>query len=137
MKKILAALLAAAILLCIAGCGSAKIEIGAQNGVLYFHHPETVPTVTLNGETEIVVEDPVFFKKLVSCIDGKPAQELLPCECRDICVVEIEKYDFVFHGDHIFIYSPMGHNIKGINITYAACTEEEIRELLGILDSVK
>jgi hypothetical protein len=31
----------------------------------------------------------------------------------------------------------MGHNIKGIHVTYAACTEEEIHELLGILDSVK
>ena len=137
MKKLLALALAAGALLCsLVGCDSAKIEVGAENGVVYFHHSTITPKIVLKGETEIEVEDEFFFGKLKAAIEGKTAVDPI-CDCQPIYNVGIDKYTFEIHTHGITITSPMGKNIKGINIFAVECTEEEMNELLAILDSVK
>ncbi|MBE6534945.1 MAG: hypothetical protein E7678_08310 [Ruminococcaceae bacterium] len=136
MKKGFALLLSLVLLLPFTACGTHKIDIGTRDGVIYFNHSGKAPEVTLRHDDKIVIEDSAFFEKLVSCIDGKPAKEDTLCNCVATYVVEIEKYDFSLHSDHILIYSPMGHNIKGVNITYVECTKQEMNGLFDILDSV-
>ena len=137
MKKLLAlALVVVALVCCLVGCDSAKIEVGAENGVAYFHVSTIVPKMILKGETEIEIEDKTFFGKLTAAIEDKPTVDPI-CDCQSIYNVGIDKYTFEIHTHGITITSPMGKNIKGINIFAVECTEEEMNELLAILDSVK
>ena len=92
-------------------------------------------SICIRKGNELVVEDDVFFEKLVSCIDGKPVVQG-PYYPEYIYVVEIEKYDFALHDEHIFIYYPLGYNIKGVEIICVECTQEEISDLIEILDVV-
>ncbi len=136
MKKILTLILAVvAILCCFVGCDSAKIEVGAKNGVAYFNDSTIVPKMVLKGESEIEIEDKSFFGKLTAAIQDKPTVDPV-CDCQPIYNVGIDKYTFGLHTHGITISSPMGKNIKGTNIFAVECTEEEINELLDILDSV-
>ena len=137
MKKLIAlALVVAALLCCLVGCDSAKIDVGSENGVAYFHVSTIVPKMILKGEPEIEIEDKTFFGKLTAAIEDKPTVDPV-CECQPIYNVGIDKYTFGLHSHGITISYPMGKNIKGTNIFAVECTEEEISELLDILDSVK
>ena len=137
MKKIFAlALAVVAFLCCFVGCDTAKLEVGAENDIAYFHYSTATPKIVLKGETEIEVEDNSFFGKLRTAIEGKTAIDPI-CDCQPIYNVGIDKYTFGLHTHGITISSPMGKNIKGINIFAVECTEEEMNELLAILDSVK
>ena len=138
MKKLFAIILISTTLLSLVGCNLSKIEIGVRDGAIYFEHSNRVPEVNiLVFEGQVQVKDPLFFEKLVSCIDGKPSKEI-ECVCENnIYVVEIGKHSFALRKDHIVIYSPMGYNIKGVNITKVECTEEEIDELVALLDAAR
>ena len=138
MKKIFAIILTLTIIVSLAGCSLSTIEVGSKNGVVYFDYPKRTPMITVNkGDEKLPVENPAFFKKLVNCIDGKPESEIMTYYPEYIYVVEIGKYDFALHEKHIFIYSPLGHNIKGVEIIVVECTEEEISELVELLDAVE
>ena len=138
MKRIVAIFLILLLMLSFVGCDTAKIEVGSKNGVVYFHYSNRTPKITVNkGNEKLPVEDPAFFEKLVNCIDGKPEQETPTYYPEYIYTVEIGKYDFALHEKHIFIYSPLGRNIKGVEIIIVECTEEEISELVELLDAVK
>ena len=138
MKKIVAIFLVLLLLFSFAGCDTAKIEVGSKDDVVYIDYHNMTPKITVNkGDEKLPVENPVFFEKLVKSIDGKPEHETLPYYPEYIYVVEIGKYDFALHEEHIFIYSPLGHNIKGVEIIGVECTEEEISELVELLDAVK
>ena len=139
MKKLFSIVLIFAIFLLLSGCNLSSIEVGSKDGVVFFNHTDEVPKITFTKEgNELVVEDDVFFEKLVSCIDGKTALTAMeaPYYQNYIYLVEIEKYDFALHDEHIFIYSPLGYNIKGVEIIYVECTQEEISDLIEILDAV-
>ena len=135
MKKIVAIFLMFFLMLSFVGCDTAKIEVGAENGVAYFHVSTIVPKMVLKGETEIEIEDKTFFGKLTAAIIDKPTVDPV-CDCQPIYNVGIDKYTFGLHTHGITISSPMGKNLKGINIFAVECTEEEINELFDILDSV-
>ena len=81
--------------------------------------------------------DSALVEKLVNSIDGKPIPETVPFYPEYIYLVEIGKYDFALHEEHIIIYSPLGRNIKGQEIIEVECTKEEISELVELLDAVK
>ena len=135
MKKIVAIFLTLLLMLSFMGCDTAKIEVGAENGVAYFHVSTIVPKMILKGDTEIEIEDKTFFGKLTAAIIDKPTVDPV-CYCQPIYNVGIDKYTFGLHSHGITISSPMGKNIKGTNIFAVECTEEEINELFDILDSV-
>ena len=135
MKKIIAIILMLLLMLSFVGCDSAKIEVGAENGVAYFNRGTLTPTILLKGETDTKVEDKYFFGKLVKAIEEKPTVDPV-CECQPIYNVGIDKYTFGLHSHGITISYPMGKNIKGTNIFAVECTEEEIGELLIILASI-
>ena len=135
MKKIVAIFLMLLLLFSFAGCDTAKIEVGAENGVAYFHVSTIVPKMILKGETEIEIEDKTFFGKLTAAIIDKPTVDPV-CECQPIYNVGIDKYTFGLHSHGITISSPMGKNIKGTNIFAVECTKEEIRELFIILANI-
>ena len=136
MKKILVFALAVVTLLCcLVGCDTAKIEVGAENGVAYFNDSTIVPKMVLKGESEIEIEDKSFFGKLTVAIQDKPTVDPV-CDCQPIYNVGIDKYTFGLHSHGITISFPMGKNIKGVDIFAVECTEKEINELLDILDSV-
>ena len=135
MKRIIAVFLMLLLMLSFVGCDSAKIEVGAENGVAYFHVSTIVPKMILKGETEIEIEDKTFFGKLTAAIEDKPTVDPV-CECQPIYNVGIDKYTFGLHSHGITISSPMRKNIKGTNIFAVECTEEEIRELLIILANI-
>ena len=135
MKKIVAIFLMLLLMLSFVGCDSAKIEVGAENGVAYFHVSTIVPKMILKGETEIEIEDKTFFGKLTAAIVDKPTVDPV-CECQPIYNVGIDKYTFGLHSHGITISYPMGKNIKGTNIFAVECTEEEISELLIILANI-
>ena len=138
MKKIFAIILISTILLSLSGCSLSSIEVGSKNGVVYFDYPNTTPKITVKkGNEKLPVDDPVFFEKLVNCIDGKPIPENVPFYPEYIYLVEIGKCDFALHEEHIIIYSPLGRNIKGQEIIEVECTKEEISELVELLDEVK
>ena len=136
MKKIVSIFLMFLLMLSFVGCDTAKIEVGAENGVAYFNCGTLTPTILLKGETDTKVEDEYFLGKLVKAIEGKATVDPV-CECQPIYNVGIDKYTFGLHTHGITISSPMGKNIKGKNIFAVECTEEEINELLDILDSAK
>ena len=136
MKKIIALALAVVTLLCcLVGCDTAKIEVGVENGTAYFHYSQTTPDIILKGESETKIEGTSFFGKLRTAIDGKPAVEDV-CNCEAIYNVRIEKYTFGLHTHGIMVSSPMGNNIKGINVFTVECSEEEMNELFDIIESV-
>ncbi len=138
MKKIFAIILMSTMLLSLAGCSLSTIEIGTKDGKVYFDYPNTTPNITVKkGEEKLPVEDPAFFEKLVNSIDGKPISETMTFYPEYIYLVEIGKYDFALHEEHIIIYSPLGRNIKGQEIIEVECTKEEISELVELLDAVK
>ena len=140
MKKLFSIILMFAIFLLLSGCNFSSIEVGSKDGVAFFNYTDKIPKITLTkDENELLVEDDVFFEKLVSCIDGKTALTAIeaPYYQNYIYVVEIGKYDFALHDEHIFIYSPLGYNIKGVEIICVECTQEEISGLVEILDVVK
>ena len=138
MKKIFAIILMSTMLLSLAGCSLSTIEIGTKDGKVYFDYPNITPKITVKkGEEKLPVEDPVFFEKLVNSIDGKPIPETVPFYPEYIYLVEIGKYDFALHEEHIIIYSPLGRNIKGQEIIEVECTKEEISALVELLDAVK
>ena len=89
----------------------------------------------LQGESEIEIEDKTFFGKLIAVIEGKATVDPV-CDCQPIYNVGIDKYTFSLHTHGITISSPIGKNLKGINIFAVECTEEEINEMFDILDSV-
>ena len=125
MKKLITLTLAVvAFLCCFVGCDTAKIEVGAENDIAYFHYSTATPKIVLKGETEIEIEDNSFFGKLRTAIEGKTAIDPI-CDCQPIYNVGIDKYTFGLHTHGITISSPMGKNIKGINIFAVECTEEE------------
>lgn len=136
MKKTFAIFLTLLLMLSFVGCDTAKIEVGAENGVAYFNRGTLTPTIILKGENDIKVEDEYFFGKLVKAIEGKHTVDPI-CDCQPIYNVGINKYTFGLHSHGITISSPMGKNIKGTNIFAVECTEEEISGLLDILDSIK
>ena len=137
MKKLFSIILMFAIFLLLSGCNFSSIEVGSKDGVAFFNYTDKIPKITLTkDENELVVEEYEFFEKLVSCIDGKPVVQG-PYYPEYIYVVEIGKYDFALHEKHIFIYSPLGYNIKGVEIICVECTEEEINELVEFLDLVR
>ena len=136
MKKVVAIFLMLLLMLSFVGCDSAKIEVGAKNGVAYFNKSTIVPKMVLKDETEIEIEDKAFFGKLIAAIEGKATIDPV-CDCQPIYNVGIDKYTFGLHTHGITISYPIGKNIKGTNIFAVECTEEEINELLDILDSVK
>ena len=136
MKKIVAISIMLLLMLSFVGCDTAKIEVGAENGVAYFHYSTIVPKMVLKGESEIEIENKSFFGKLTAAIQDKPTVDPV-CECQPIYNVGIGKYTFGLHSHGITISSPMGKNVKGINIFAVECTEEEINELFDILDSIK
>lgn len=137
MKKLFSIILMFAIFLLLSGCNFSSIEVGSKDGVAFFNYTDKIPKITLTkDENELVVEEYEFFEKLVSCIDRKPVVQG-PYYPEYIYVVEIEKYDFALHDEHIFIYSPLGYNIKGVEIICVECTQEEISGLVEILDVVK
>ena len=77
MKKLFAIILISTTLLSLVGCNLSKIEIGVRDGAIYFEHSNRVPEVNiLVFEGQVQVKDPLFFEKLVSCIDGKPSKEI-------------------------------------------------------------
>ena len=135
MKRLIAILLVLLVMLPFAGCNSAKIEVGVKAGVAYFRQSKSTPEVILNGESAIEIKDASFFGKLRTAIDGKSAVNDV-CNCEAIYNVKIDKYHFGLHTHGITITWPMGHNIKGVNIFTVECTEEEMNELFGILESV-
>ena len=135
MKKIVAIFLMLLLMLSFVGCDSAKIEVGAENGVAYFHVSTIVPKMILKGETEIEIEDKTFFGKLTAAIEEKSTVDPV-CECQPIYNVGIDKYTFGLHSHGITISYPMGKNIMGTNIFAVECTEEEISELLIILANI-
>ena len=139
MKKIIAILFILTIFLSLTACDFSKIEISVEEGIIHIEHSDKLPKVNLLVfEGQIPVENPIFFEKLVSCIEGKNREEMFcSASCENIYVVEIGKYDFALHKDHILIYTPLGHNIKGVSITQVECTEEEINELVALLDEAK
>lgn len=138
MKKIFAIILIFTIFLSLAGCGFSTIEVGSKDGIVYFNYPNTMPNITVNKEEQkLSVENPAFFEKLVNCINGRPEQEMPVYYPEYIYLVEIGKYDFALHEEHIFIYSPLGYNIKGVEIIVVECTKKEISKLVKLLDEVK
>lgn len=86
-------------------------------------------------ESETKIEDTAFFGKLIAAIDGKSAVNDL-CNCEAIYNVRIDKYTFGLHIHGITISSPVGRNLKGINVFTVECKEEEMNELFDILESV-
>ena len=136
MKKTVAIFLTLLLLLSFAGCDTAKIEVGAENGIAYFHKSTIGPKMILKGESDIEIEEDTFLGKLETAIEGKETVDPI-CECQPIYNVGIDKYTFGLHTHGITISSPMGRNIKGINIFAVECTEEEINGLISILDSIK
>lgn len=136
MKKIIALALAVVTLLCcLVGCDTAKIEVGVENGTAYFHYAQITPDIILTGESETEIEGTSFFGKLRTAIDGKPAVDDV-CNCEAIYNVRIDKYTFGLHTHGIMVSSPMGNNIKGVNVFTVECSEEEMNELFGIIESV-
>ena len=136
MKKIIA-ICVIVVLTCLsfASCDSANIAVGVEDGAAYFHYSQTTPDIILKGESETKIEGTSFFGKLRTAIDGKPAVEDV-CNCEAIYNVRIEKYTFGLHTHGIMVSSPMGNNIKGINVFTVECSEEEMNELFGIIESV-
>ena len=136
MKKILSLVLAIVTLLfCLVGCDTAKNEVGVENGTAYFHYAQKTPDMILTGESETEIEGTSFFSKLRTAIDGKPAVDDV-CNCEAIYNVCIDKYTFGLHTHGIMVSSPMGNNIKGVNVFTVECSEEEMNELFGIIESV-
>ena len=142
IKKLLTISLAGLFMLCmsvsLSGCWLSKIEVGTKDGVVYFTHSSKIPEMVLRGDEKIVIQSSEFFEKLVNCIDGKPNKHLTYCNgyCESLYVVEIGKYDFALHSNHILIYSPLGYNIKGVEIFEIECSETEMQELFNILETV-
>lgn len=137
MKKLLAlAIILVAISCCFIGCDTAKIEVGAENGGAYFNRGTLTPTIILKGESEIEIDDEYFFGDLVRAIEEKAAVDPV-CECQPLYTVGIDKYTFALHSHGILISSPMGRNIKGVNIFAVECTEEEMNKLFDVLDSAQ
>lgn len=134
MKRFITLLVALLIALSFVGCDSANIEVGSKDGVAYFHHSPNAPEIILMEESETKIEDTAFFGKLIAAIDGKPAANDF-CNCEAIYNVKIDKYTFALHTHGITISSPMGHNLRGINIFTVECTEEEMNELFAIVES--
>lgn len=136
MKKIIA-ICVIVVLTCLsfAGCDSANIAVGVEDGAAYFHYSQTTPDIILKGESETKIEGTSFFGKLRTAIDGKPAVEDV-CNCEAIYNVRIDKYTFGLHTHGIMVSSPMGNNIKGVNVFTVECSEEEMNELFGIIESV-
>lgn len=136
MKRIIA-ICVIAVLTCLSfiGCGSAKIEVGAENGTAYFHYSQTTPDMFLKDESETKIDDASFFGKLRTAIDGKPAVNDV-CNCEAIYNISIDKYIFGLHTHGITVSSPMGKNIRGVNVFTVECSEEEMNELFGIIGSV-
>ncbi len=143
MKKLLTIGLAVLLILCmcvsLSGCLLSKIEVGTNDGVVYFTRSKKVPEMLLCADEKIVIEDAIFFEKLVNCIDGKANKRLPYCnvDCASLYVVEIGKYGFALHSNHILIYSPLGRNIKGVEIIEIECSETEMQELFDILRNIE
>ena len=138
MKKVVVLFLIILLMLSFVSCDNAEIEVGSKDGVVYFDYTNMTPNITVNKDDEkLLVEDPAFFEKLVNYIDGKPEQQTPIYYSDYIYLVEIGKYDFALHEEHIFIYSPLGHNVKGVKIIVVECTKKEIAELVELLDAVK
>ena len=131
------AICAIAMLICLSfvGCDSAKIEVGTENGTAYFHYSQTTPDIILKGESETKIDDASFFGKLRTAIDGKPSVDDV-CNCDAIYNIRIDKYSFGLHTHGIMVSSPMGYGIKGVNVFTVECSEEEMNELFGIIESV-
>ena len=135
MKKVTVILLILLFVLFIAGCDTAKIEVGVENGVVSFNRGTLTPTILLKGETDTKVEDELFFGKLVSAIEGKTTVNS-NCGCQPLYRVGIGEYTFALHTHGITIFSPMGKNVKGKNVLAVDCTYEELSELFVILACV-
>lgn len=135
MKKIFLTLVLLLSFVSLVGCDSANIAVGVEDGVAYFHTSTSTPQVVLKSEKETEINDATFFENLVSAIDGKPAVNDV-CNCKAIYNIKIEKYSFGLHTHGISISSPIGHNIKGVNIFTVECTEEEMNALFSILESI-
>ena len=143
IKKLFTISIAVVLMFClcigISGCWLSKIEVGTNDGVVYFKYSKKIPEMVLRADEKILIEDATFFEKLVNCIDGKPNKHLPYCnaDCASLYIVEIGKYDFCLHLNHILIYSPLGHNIKGVEIIEIECSESETQELFDILKAVE
>ena len=126
MKKIIAICISITLFcLSLVGCDSANIEVGVEKGTAYFHYSQTTPDIILTGESETEIKGTSFFGKLRSAIDGKPAVDDI-CNCEAIYNVRIDKYTFGLHTHGIMVSSPMGNNIKGVNVFTVECSEEEM-----------
>ena len=136
MKKIIA-ICVIAVLTCLsfAGCDSARIEVGTENGTAFFHYSQSRPDMFLKGEIETEIDDASFFGKLRAAIDGKSAVDDV-CNCEVVYNVRIDKYTFGLHTHGIKVSSPMGNGIKGVNVFTVECSEEEMNELFDIIESV-
>ena len=143
IKRLLTILLVGLFMICmsvsLSGCWLSKIEVGVNDGVVYFTRSKQIPKMVLLADEKIVIEDSEFFEKLVNCIDGKPNKHLTYCNgyCESLYVVEIGKYDFALHSNHILIFSPLGYNIKGVEIIEIECSETEMQELFDILRNIE
>ena len=83
MKKLFAIILISTTLLSLVGCNLSKIEIGVRDGAIYFEHSNRVPEVNiLVFEGQVQVRDPLFFEKLVSCIEWRenPSLQQVPSQ---------------------------------------------------------
>ena len=85
IKRLLTILLAGLFMLCMSvsfsGCWLSKIEVGTNDGVVYFKYSKKIPEMVLRADEKILIEDATFFEKLVNCIDGKPNKHLPYCIC--------------------------------------------------------
>lgn len=136
MKKIIAiCIIVALTCLSLVGCDSANIKVGVEDGTAYFHYSQTTPDIILKGENETRIEDPSFFGKLRAAIDKKTAVDDI-CNCDAIYNVRIDSYTFGLHTHGIMVSSPMGNNLKGVNVFTVECSEEEMNELFDILEPV-
>ena len=115
-------------------CDSSKIDVGTENGVAYFHYSQNLPKIILSGETDKAVDNTDFFVKLRTAIDGKSAIDSV-CNCEPLYVVRIDKYTFGLHTHGITVTYPAGRNIKAKIIFSVECSEEEMGEMIGILES--
>ena len=136
MKKFIAFFCCCLLLFSFIGCNTAKIKVGVNFGVVYFHYSNVTPEIILKGEREITFEDKTFFEKLASTVEGKRAI-YSACNCSAIYNVCIDEYTFGLHTHSITISYPMSHLIKTTILFSVDCTEEEMNELFDILESVK
>ena len=142
MKKLNVAfilcMLALLIVFSFAGCDTADIKVGEENGVAYFHNSTITPKMVLIGEEDKEIEDEYFFGNLITAIEGKPVIAESDCNCLARYTVVIKQYHFSMHSHGIEILEYANNGRKYINyIGRVECTQEEMGKLFAVLENVE